>query len=431
MSSEPLLGTPGTSSSPSPTLAKRKAILTTVVVPILLLAGIIFVAIKGEGIPKDDLGKARYYLKSSPVLDGHVDLPIAMREIYGNNLSAFDLDGPLPGHYDTSRARKGHLGGFFWAIFTECREEEEGKDFMIPSVTVRDTLEQIDLSVNLIEKHSSDYALCRTADDVMAAIRAGKIASLLGMEGAHMLGNSLGVLRTYYDLGVRYLTLTHSCNNAFADSAGIFGDVEERWGGLSPLGRELVKEMNRLGIIVDLSHVSDKTALQALSITRAPVMWSHSCARHFNDMQRNIPDEVLDKVGKGKGKVDGVVMVNFYNNFALPKDQAPFANVSTIADHIEYIADRIGRHHVGIGSDYDGVEVTPAGLEDVSKYPNLFAELIKRGWNQRDLSLLAGGNLLRIMRGVEDVSKKLRKHESPNMAKYDKRHDLDGHKIDF
>lgn len=187
------------------------------------------------------------------------------------------------------------------------------------------------MSNNLISQYSDTFALARTADQIEWAIKHGKIASLFGLEGAHMLGNSLGgrstsflfsfdnnhppirlaVLRMYHQLGVRYMTLTHSCNNAFADSAGIFGDVKERWGGLSPLGRELIPEMNRLGIFIDLSHVSDQTALQALNLTEAPVILSHSCARHFNKMNRNVPDNVLDKLGRDKGKVDGVVMVKY------------------------------------------------------------------------------------------------------------------------
>ncbi|OCF32881.1 membrane dipeptidase [Kwoniella heveanensis BCC8398] len=423
MSSQPLLPQQSHPNPRTSTGTPRKLILTTILVPILLIAGIIFVGIKGDGVPKDDLGLARYYLKSSPVIDGHIDLPEFARAFYGNNISAFDLNKPSKGHVDIPRIREGSLGAFFWSIFVECREDN-GKDFLHPTFQVRDTLEQIDVSNRLIEKYSDTFAFAGTADEVEVAIKQGKVASLYGLEGGHMLGNSLAVLRTYHQLGVRYMTLTHSCNNAFADSAGIFEPVEERWGGLSPLGRALIPEMNRVGILVDLSHVSDKTALQALSITRAPVMLSHSAARHFNNMSRNVPDEILAKIGRGKHQVDGVIMVNFFPVFASAKPDE--VDVAYIADEVEYIVSKTGKHHVGVGSDYDGIESTPKGLEDVSKYPYLFAELIRRGWTQHELSLLAGGNFLRVMRGMEETSRRLRKDGwEPSGVIYDKRRDLD------
>ncbi|KAK4688450.1 membrane dipeptidase, partial [Tremellales sp. Uapishka_1] len=423
MSSQPLLPSGSTT---TPRASAKRHLLSTILIPVLLIAGVITIAIKGDGRPKDDLGLARYYLKGSPVIDGHIDLPELARVFYGNNISAFDLNKPMPAHVDIPRLREGGLGGFFWSVFTECHEKTDGEDFLNPSYHVRDTLEQIDVALNLMDKYSDTFQFCKTADDVMMAIKRGKIASLLGVEGAHQLGNSLGVLRQYESLGVRYMTLTHSCNNAFADSAGIFNPVTEKWGGLSPFGKELVKEMNRVGVLVDLSHVSDKTALQALSITRAPVMLSHSASRHFNNISRNVPDAVLEKIGRGKHQVDGVVMVNFYPAFVSSTPDK--VDVAFIADHIDYIANKTGKHHVGIGSDYDGIETVPKGLEDVSKYPYLFAELIKRGWSQHDLSLLAGGNILRVMRGMEEVSLKMKQEgKGPSMAKYDKRRDLDPH----
>ncbi|WVR05665.1 hypothetical protein IAU60_002687 [Kwoniella sp. DSM 27419] len=421
MSTQPLLPQAGGQSQVGG--PRRRLILTTILVPVLLIAGIIFIGIKGEGVPKDNLGLAKYYLKSSPVIDGHIDLPEFARAFYGNDLSKFDLTKPSKGHVDIPRIRQGSLGAFFWSIFVECRTDN-GQDFLHPTFEVRDTLEQIDVSYRLIEKYSDTFAFAATADQVEDAINQGKVASLFGLEGAHMLGNSLGVLRTYHQLGVRYMTLTHSCNNVFADSAGIFEGVEERWGGLSPFGRALIPEMNRLGILVDLSHVSDKTALQALGITRAPVMLSHSAARHFNNMTRNVPDHVLAKIGRGKHQVDGVVMVNFFPVFASAHPDE--VDVAYIADEVEYIAKKTSKQHVGIGSDYDGIESTPKGLEDVSTYPHLFAELIKRGWSQNELSNLAGGNFLRVMRGMEDASRKLRKDGwEPSGAVYDKRRDLD------
>ncbi|WVQ65101.1 uncharacterized protein L199_003273 [Kwoniella botswanensis] len=420
MSSQPLLPHDRHDLSSPP---RRKLILTTILIPILLIGGIILVSIKGDGVPKDNLGLARYYLKGSPVIDGHIDLPEFARAFYGNNISAFDLNKPTKGHVDIPRIREGSLGAFFWSIFVECRDDN-GKDFLNPTFQVRDTLEQIDVSFNLIEKYSGTFAFASTADEVEVAIKEGKVASMFGLEGGHMLGNSLAVLRTYHKLGVRYMTLTHSCNNAFADSAGIFESVEERWGGLSKFGRALVPEMNRLGVIVDLSHVSDKTAVQALSITRAPIMLSHSAARHFNNMSRNVPDNILAKIGRGKNQVDGVVMVNFFPVFASANPDE--VDVSYIADEIEYIVEKTGKHHVGIGSDYDGIETTPKGLEDVSKYPYLFAELIKRGWTEHELSLLAGGNFLRVFRGVEEVSRKLKNDGwKRSLTIYEKRRDLD------
>ncbi|WVO19650.1 uncharacterized protein IAS62_000940 [Cryptococcus decagattii] len=436
----PLLSpAPSTSSDPHhiPSHRRRTSILISLFTILLILAtgfSVGLVIKHGHKEPDDLLERAKFYLKSSPVIDGHIDLPEFARAVYGNNISKFDLRETLPAHFDIPRAKEGHLGAFFWSIFTECRDTN-GHDFMNPTFEVRDALEQLDVSNNLISKYSDTFALARTADQVESAIKHGKIASLFGLEGAHMLGNSLGVLRMYHQLGVRYMTLTHSCNNAFADSAGVFEDVEQRWGGLSPLGKELIPEMNRLGIFIDLSHVSDQTALQALDLTEAPVILSHSCARHFNGMKRNVPDEVLDKLGKGKGKekgtVDGVVMVNFFPVFASPNPD--LVDVAYIADEIEYIANKTSRDHVGIGSDYDGIESVPKGLEDVSKYPYLFAELIKRGWSKHDLSNLAGGNLLRAMRGMEDVSRHLKEEQGkqPSMAKYDKRRDLDGGDWDF
>ncbi|KAE8540179.1 hypothetical protein D1P53_004117 [Cryptococcus gattii VGV] len=435
----PLLSpAPSTSSDPHhiPSRRRRTSILVSLFTILLILAtgfSVGLVIKHGHKEPDDLLERAKFYLKSSPVIDGHIDLPEFARAVYGNNISKFDLRDTLPAHFDIPRAKEGHLGAFFWSIsrrvpfpsFPCLRLHTEPLTYFL------DALEQLDVSNNLISKYSDTFAVARTADQVESAIKHGKIASLFGLEGAHMLGNSLGVLRMYHQLGVRYMTLTHSCNNAFADSAGVFEDVEQRWGGLSPLGKELIPEMNRLGIFIDLSHVSDQTALQALDLTEAPVILSHSCARHFNGMKRNVPDEVLDRLGKGKGKVDGVVMVNFFPVFASPNPD--LVDVAYIADEIEYIANKTSRDHVGIGSDYDGIESVPKGLEDVSKYPYLFAELIKRGWSKHDLSNLAGGNLLRAMRGMEDVSRHLREEQGkqPSMAKYNKRRDLDGGGWDF
>ncbi|ORX34206.1 membrane dipeptidase-domain-containing protein [Kockovaella imperatae] len=430
MSSQPLLPSNHPEHIASVIASKRRILFTTILTTVLLIAGIIFVSVKGEGVPssKDPLKLANYYLKSSPVIDGHIDLPIFARAGFGNNIDNMDLYGDLKNRYglishlNIPKARKGHLGGFFWSIYIDC-PKDAGPDFLTPYNGPRDTLEQIDVAMNLMDKYSDVFQLCKTADEVMEAVASGKIASLMGMEGAHSLGNSLGALRMFHALGVRYMTLTHGCNNAFADSGGIFQPVTPHWGGLSDLGKDLIFEMNRLGVFIDLSHVSDQTALDALSITRAPVILSHSCARAFNNISRNVPDEVLSKLGRGKHKVDGVVMVNFLPTFAAPGGVG--VDVKTIADHVEYIASKTSRDHVGIGSDFDGIDAVPRGLEDVSMYPNLFAELITRGWKQDELAGLAGGNLLRAMRGMEATSLKMKQEgKKPSMAVYAKRTDL-------
>ncbi|KAG7544296.1 hypothetical protein FFLO_03335 [Filobasidium floriforme] len=414
------------SSADSPPLAgqQRKRPARTILVVLALIGACIFVGIKGENglLPKNPMKRAQYFLSNSPVIDGHVDLPELARVMYGNNVDEFNLRKKTVGHVDIPRMKRGHMGGMFFSVYVDC--VEDGPDFLLPTNRVRDTLEQIDVAKLIMERYSDVFEYCESATEVRDAIYGGKVAGLLGVEGAHQLGNSLGVLRQYHALGVRYMTLTHSCNNAFADSAGIFEPVEPAHGGLSSFGKDLIYEMNRVGILVDISHVADTTALQALELTRSPVILSHSDARHFNNISRNVPDEVLRKIGSGKGKNDGVVMVNFYPAFLLPRGQK--ADVKTVADHIEYIASISGKAHVGIGSDYDGVETVPEGLEDVSKYPELFAELIRRGgWSQKDLAGLAGENLLRVLEGAERVAFDMKKEgKQPSMAVYDKRTDL-------
>ncbi|KAL7417388.1 membrane dipeptidase-domain-containing protein [Mrakia frigida] len=400
--------------------------LTAVVVTLGLTGRLPGVEGPFEKGPEDAYERALWLLDrtSTPIIDGHIDLPEFTRVVYGNNISSFDLDGPLPQHVDIPRLRQGKVGGFFWSCFTECPKAPllGEDDFLSPTNSVRDTLEQIDVSTLLIQKYSDTFHFSTTADDVRYAVSKGKIAALLGIEGAHQLGNSLASLRSYAALGVRYMTLTHSCNNAFADSAGIFNSVEPAHGGLSALGRELIGEMNRLGVIVDLSHVSDQTAEQALALTKAPVMWSHSSARRFvPGLQRNVPDRILQLVGKGENKVDGVIMINFAPYFVTPGGVN--ATLSIVADHIEHIANVTSKAHVGLGSDFDGIEAGPEGLEDVSTYPALIAELIKRGWEDKEIEALAGGNVLRILEGVERVAEEL-KGEKASMGAYSKRKDL-------
>ncbi|KAG8700889.1 hypothetical protein FRC08_004403 [Ceratobasidium sp. 394] len=319
---------------------------------------------------------------------------------------------------DIPRLREGRVGGFFWSVYVDC--EDSGPDFMQPTNRVRDTLEQIDVARLLIEQYSDTFELTTSATEVGYAIRLGKIASLIGVEGAHQLGNSIAVLRQYYTLGARYMTLTHACNNAFADSAGIFKPIPPTHGGLSPLGRELIHEMNRLGMLVDLSHTSDETAVQALQLSRAPVIWSHSSARAVHNVPRNVPDYILKMIGTGQGQKDAVVMVNLLPAFLAPNGTA---GVSDAADHVEHIGRIAGRRHVGLGSDFDGADAFPEGLEDVSKYPALFAELIRRGWSREDLDGLASRNFLRVFQGAEAVARRM-SDVLPSYVLYDKRDKL-------
>ncbi|KAJ7039169.1 membrane dipeptidase-domain-containing protein [Mycena alexandri] len=333
-------------------------------------------------LPKDPLRAALRILDAAPVI---VYLPILLRSRFGNNVSAIDLSEEFVGHVDIPRLRQGKVGGFFWSVY-------RGKDFLGASWRVRDTLEQIDVARLTIDKYPD--ARCSRPD----AITNGKIASLLGVEGGHQLGNSLAVLRQYHALGVRYVTLTHTCHNAFADSCGFEPGMIPLHGGLSALGLRLIDEMNRLGVLVDLSHTSDDTARQALKHSKAPVIWSHSSARAVHDVPRNVPDDVLALVGTGEGQTDAVVMVNFAPFFVADPGNA---TVYTVADHVEHIAKIAGKLHVGLGSDYDGIDSTPVGLEDI-------AELYTRGWNKYELAGLTGANLLRVFEGAEKAARDLK-----------------------
>jgi len=362
-------------------------------------------------------------LDSAPVIDGHIDLPWLARATWRNNVSDIPLDVESPGHVDIPRLREGKVGGFFWSVFVPCPDgSADIKGFLTASWRVRDTLEQIDVAKGLIEKYPDTFNLALGTEDIKQTITQGKIASLIGVEGAHQLGNSISVLRQYYALGVRYVTLTHSCHNAFADSCGMLTQIPPLHYGLSAIGFKLIEEMNRIGMLVDLSHTSDLTATQAILHSKAPVIWSHSSAREVHNVARNVPDEVLGLIGFGKGQKDGIVMVNFAPQFVAPDGEA---NVQTVADHVEHIARVAGKKHVGIGSDYDGIGSTPEGLEDVSKYPALIAELYRRGWDKYELAGLTGGNLLRVFAGVENVAGELQSVGTAAIYDiYDEREDL-------
>lgn len=329
----------------------------------------------------------------------------------------------------------------FHSVFVPCPEDEgypseNRSNFTTPTWRVRDTLEQIDTARFLIDKYNDQFELTLTARDWRKAMRRGKFGGMLGVEGGHQLGSSLSTIRTYFDLGVRYITLTHTCHSALADSCGyverpsahdlVAGTpLAPRWNGLSSFGRTAVREMNRLGMMVDLSHTSPKTASDALSHSLAPVIFSHSNARGVHSHSRNIPDSILRRIGsidsrrkgtfnlsedgeKGQGwgadtgevdkpvpSGDVLIMLNFSPTFVSEwsDGSGPRANVSLMADHAEYIGRLAGREHVGIGSDFDGIEDVPEGLEDVSKYPNLIAELLRRGWSDAEVMGLTSGEL--------------------------------------
>jgi membrane dipeptidase len=358
------------------------------------------------------------------VLDGHNDLPWTLREHCGYDLSAVSLaTGESAVHTDLPRLRAGGVTGQFWSVFVPC--SLTGED------AVRATHEQVDFVHALVEHLPEDLALCRTADEVDAAVAGGRIASLMGMEGGHSIDSSLDVLRDLHGRGVRYMTLTHNENVPWADSATDTPVL----GGLSDLGRDIVREMNRLGMFVDLSHVSDDVMRDALAVTGAPVIFSHSSARAVADHPRNVPDDVLRSLA-GNGGVCMVSFVSFFVSQAWadwyfacldvvsarggdPRDfddvdpvlkellhQAPPApSVAEVADHVDHVRDVAGVEHIGLGGDYDGASAFPAGMEDVAGYPLLFDELRSRGWSDSELYLVGSGNLLRAMRDMEQVAR--------------------------
>ena len=357
-------------------------------------------------------------LSRFPLIDGHNDLPWEIRDLYGSDVSAADLRRRLPNtHTDIPRLVEGGVGGQFWSVYVPAT--------MAGDAAVTAVLEQIDLVHRMIDHYPDRFQLALTAVDVDEAFRAGKIASLLGAEGGHSIAGSLGVLRTLFALGVRYMTLTHNYNVGWADSATDVVDT----GGLSDFGRSVVAEMNRLGMLVDLSHVSAATMHAALDASNVPVIFSHSSARAVCDNPRNVPDDVLRRLTVN----GGVCMVTFVPFFVsqsctdwfnelraevaargddpanlsavfglLPsweKDHPiPPATIAQVADHIDHVRSVAGLDHVGIGGDFDGTPITPVGLDDVSRYPALFAELQRRHWSEQDLRSLAGANILRTLR---------------------------------
>jgi membrane dipeptidase len=343
----------------------------------------------------------RMVLDEVPLIDGHNDLPYNLYRIEGNKLNDFDFDSDLrqnpkwqvsSSHTDLPRLRQGKVGGQFWVAYVGC--ETNYKD------AVERTMEQIDVVKRLVAKYPKSMQLVTTADGIMQAFNASKIASLICVEGGHSIDSRLSVLRLFYELGVRYMTLTHNCNTPWADNHQQYSQSNvPKIGGLNKFGKDIILEMNRLGMMVDLSHVSKDVMLDALNVTLAPVIFSHSSSRAVYNVTRNADDEVLLKL-KNNG---GIIMLNFYPGFIAPR-----ATIYDVIAHINHIKSVIGPDHIGLGGDYDGVSSQPVGLEDVSKYPDLFDLLAEDGhgyepWNREDLQKLAGLNLIRVYKEVEIV----------------------------
>jgi len=347
----------------------------------------------------DLLARAQALHKQVPLIDGHNDYPWALRQDNAErDLNKLDIRMPQPKlHTDIPRLRAGGVGGQFWSVYVPT--EMQGP------TAVRATLEQIDVVHRMVRKYPDTFEMALTAADVERIFKAGRIASLIGMEGGHSIDNSLALLRVFHAAGARYMTLTHSTNVRWADS----GTDAPKAAGLSRFGEEVVREMNRLGMLVDLSHTSADTMRDTIRVTDAPVMFSHSDARALNDHGRNVPDDVLQLL-RGNG---GVVMVTFVPGFLTRTGKATLADV---ANHMDYVRKVAGPDHVGIGSDFDGIQTVPAGLEDVSKYPALTAELLRRGWPEEDVRKALGLNVLRVMRRAEEVALRLQKQREPSSA---------------
>jgi membrane dipeptidase len=386
------------------------------------------------------LERARALLKQTPLIDGHNDYPWALREKAQRDFAKLDIAKPQPSIMtDIARLREGGVGGQFWSVYVPVE--------LAGQTAVTATLEEIDTVHQMVRRYPETFELALTADDVERIFKKGRIGSLIGMEGGHSIDNSLAALRMFYRLGARYMTLTHARNTAWADSA----TDDPKFGGLAPFGEDVVREMNWLGMLVDLSHVSPETMADAIRVSQAPVIFSHSSARALNDVPRNVPDNILQLLPRN----GGVVMVTFVPGFLsskvadwnklqdaerarltkqFPADTAavtrgvddwtaahpaPRATIADAANHIDHIRKVAGIDHIGLGSDFDGITSVPAGLEDVSKYPALVVELLRRGYQDDDVRKILGENVLRAMRDVEKVSKRLQSERGPSAMIFD------------
>lgn len=381
----------------------------------------------------------RELLLEHPLIDGHNDLPWAARELAGYDFDRLDLRAGTQGrtHTDLPRLRAGLVGGQFWSVWVPATLSGHS------AVTV--TLEQIDAVHMMVDRYADQLGLARTADEARAVFASGRIASFLGAEGGHSIGCSLGALRMLYALGVRYMTLTHNENVEWADSA----TDEPVHHGLSPFGRNVVGEMNRLGMLVDLSHVSADTMRDALGASAAPVIFSHSGARAVCDSPRNAPDDVLETLRAQRGVIMATFVPDFvspdcaqwraearetaraqhidpndheaYEAFAVRHERThsrPTATLEHVVAHFEHLREVVGVEHIGVGGDYDGVRELPVGLEDVSGYPRLFEALRARRWSDEDLMNVAGGNILRVLEDAEQTARTLRARRGPDLTTY-------------
>jgi len=381
------------------------------------------------------LEHAKQVLDRSILFDGHNDLPWEIREskVAQGDLARYDIrvKAPEPGQTDIPRLREGRVGAIFWSVYTPPEA---------PGGFAKTQLEQIDLARGIVKRYPDTFTLADSAAEIRAAKQAGKIGTMLGLEGGHALEDSLGALRAYYDLGVRYMTLTHNRHTNWADSA--MQDPPQH-GGLTAFGEDIVREMNRLGMLIDLSHTSPDTMRDAIRLSQPPVIFSHSAARSLCEIPRNVPDDVIAMLPTN----GGVLMVTFVSGFisqeaadvTLPmmkeymersegksdaernaiyeeiRDRTvmPEVSIGAVADHIEHVRKVAGVDYIGIGSDYDGNTNWPTGLEDVSTFPKLFAELVRRGWSDEDLAKIAGGNVLRALEQAESVAKRLQSENRP------------------
>ncbi len=403
---------------------------------LLLLA---VVATAAQTADRALLERAKALHRQVPLIDGHNDYPWAVRENVGGDMDRLDLSRPQPTiHTDIARLRTGGVGGQFWSVYVQPT--------LTGGAAVTATLEQIDIVHRMLRRHPGVFELARTADDVERIFKADRIASLIGMEGGHSIDHSLGALRMFHHLGARYMTLTHSRNVAWADSA----TDEPKLGGLSAFGEEVVREMNWLGMLVDLSHVSDATMEDALRVSRAPIIFSHSSARALTEVPRNVPDAILRLLPKN----GGIVMVTFVPEFLSPAvaawdarrtaerdrlrqqfaqderarnaaldawtkaNPAPRATLADVANHIDHIRKVAGIDHIGLGSDFDGITAVPVGLEDVSTYPALTAELLRRGYTDDDVKKILGLNVLRVLRRAEQVSRAMQAERGPSSLQF-------------
>ncbi|KAF7596689.1 hypothetical protein BBP40_000612 [Aspergillus hancockii] len=349
--------------------------------------------------------RARCILKEVPLIDGHNDFPFMIRgwhqsKLYDDGFDPYHM--PLF-HTDFNRLRLGQVGGQFWSAYVPCPPANKSNDFslVVHHDALHQTLQQIDLIHSLIELYPSQLGLAQSPADVWETYRSGRVASMIGVEGLHQIGNSASVLRMFHRLGVRYITLTHNSNNLYADAALAPTTAH---GGLSPEGRDMIAEMNRIGMIVDLSHTSDAVQQQVLKLSKAPVIFSHSSCTAISNHRRNASDAVLDLLKLNHG----VIMISFLPE--LTDDSNPRANatLARVADHVIHVGERIGYEHVGIGSDFDGTMHIAKGLDDVTRYPSLIAELLRRGLSDKTVSDIAGLNVLRVWEQVEAVSREMK-----------------------